>query len=285
VSFRDRMRELSTRDDLLVLFEDLRRRGSPDWTLLAAMRFVPRHLWPSLEEHFGPDGRLKSISEARRREQPVSTSAKREIDHPMGRTRATLLGRLGAAMRQRVHSKEASSVRPEPAQPGGLVDDVVPGGLNHDRPASEHARPEPIRPQNGVGPARDPLIGSRSEDEDDEADTRMRRSTGRPHATSLGISSIIAALHRNLAVARSGATMVSTDSGWDQTDNATIAEPDETAVAVEVETAEIIAELPVKTFFCPICLEHVTVEPVEYRDRLLCSPCREVLVRDRDLPR
>lgn len=58
MSFKDRMRELSTPEELHELIQDLLRYGSPNWTYDSARSFVPRVLLRELRRYFDDEGLL-----------------------------------------------------------------------------------------------------------------------------------------------------------------------------------------------------------------------------------
>jgi hypothetical protein len=58
VSFSERMQSVRTADELDELMMEVRRSGSPNWTLGAARAKVRSHLWEDLDPHFDGEGRL-----------------------------------------------------------------------------------------------------------------------------------------------------------------------------------------------------------------------------------
>lgn len=58
MSFRVRLTQVVSSAQLHEVMRELQARGSPDWTLDAVRRLVPRPLWPELDPYFDADGRI-----------------------------------------------------------------------------------------------------------------------------------------------------------------------------------------------------------------------------------
>jgi|GEM_PF-3655799 len=59
MSFKERMTELRTPEELHSVMRELVEHGSPNWTLETARKYVPLTLWDELDEYFDSDGRLR----------------------------------------------------------------------------------------------------------------------------------------------------------------------------------------------------------------------------------